>query len=109
MVLKPPLSGPPFERMGADVRVVESVPYTTLILGGDIVIDTIWGKETISIPSKTTPGTAVSLPGKGFPLLGRLLASERGRHQVIVNLAMPKVDSSEHTELLTKLKVLYDK
>jgi len=109
MVLKPPLSGPSFERMGADVRVVEAVPYTTLILGGEATIDTIWGKETIPIPPKTRPGTSISLSGKGFPLLGRLLASERGRHQVIVSLAMPKINSSEHTDLLMKLKDLYDK
>ena len=52
MVLKPSLSGPSFERIGADVRVLELVPYTTLILGGHIVIDTIWGKETIPHISK---------------------------------------------------------
>ena len=109
MVLTPPLSGPSFERIGADVRVVEEIPYTTLILGGSISVDTIWGKETIPISPKTKPGTAISLSGKGFPLLGRLLASERGRHQIIVSLAMPKINSSEHTDLLTKLKALYDK
>ncbi len=108
-ILRPPLSGPTFERVGADVRVLEPMPYTTLILGGDVAIDTIWGKETISIPPKTKPGTSISLSGKGFPLLGRLLDSERGRHQVIVGLEMPKMDSSEHTDLLMKLKSLYDK
>jgi len=97
-----------WERKGADVWSRISITYPTLVLGGEIIVETIWGNETVKIPPNSKIGSTLSLPQKGFPRnLGRILPSERGFHNIRLSLEIPKVDYKKHAKLLRELEDLY--
>lgn len=96
-----------WRRDGANVHSTLKVDYPTLYLGGELEVDTIWGRERVKIPEKTKSGVKLALANKGFPRLGRIMPDERGQHYLEIELDMPVVNSKEHAELLKKLKKLY--
>jgi len=96
-----------FERAEADVISKIDVSYPTLYLGGNLEVDTIWGKESIKLAPRTKPGTVIPIYNKGFPRLGGVMPDERGIHRVIIGLSFPDVVSAEHSECMQKLKSLY--
>jgi molecular chaperone DnaJ len=106
--VRPP-KNPTWERKGADVHSKLAVDYPTLILGGEAEVETIWGKETLRIPPRTRCGQILMMPNKGFPRLGRLIASERGLHYAHVDLLIPGDSSKDHINLLSALRDLYNK
>ena len=101
-----------WERQGAHIITKLKVNYPTLVLGGNIEVETIWGKELVKIPENTKSGSKLALSRKGFPRLGRILESERGSHYLIIELELPKTlpknTSKKHKTLLQELKKLYD-
>lgn len=57
-----------FKRVGRDLFMRESVPFTTLALGGEIDIKTIDDKKLgVKIPSGTQVGERMRVRGRGFP------------------------------------------
>jgi DnaJ-class molecular chaperone len=73
-----------FERKGDDLYLKLSVPLTTAILGGEVSVPTLSGKEVmLRIPPETQNGRLFRLRGKGTPKLetpqqhGDLLAEVR--------------------------------
>jgi len=96
-----------FTRKGADVESVVDISYPKLIKGGSLKVDTIWGPETIRLPTRVQPGQKIRLYNKGFPRLGRMLSEEKGNHYVIVGLQMPKTITPEHQDLLDQLEKHY--
>ncbi len=57
-----------FKRMGRDLFMRESVPFTTLALGGEIEIETIDDKKMdVKIPAGTQVGERMRIRGRGFP------------------------------------------
>jgi len=105
----PPLmEHPSWIREGANVREKVSVSYPTLVLGGIINVETIWGREKVNVPPKTKAGQIMMLPSKGFPRLGRLHDEERGVHYIEIDLLLPDLNSKEHLELLQQLGQLYE-
>ena len=83
------------------------MPYPTLITGGQVKVDTIWGSESITIPPRTECKKSIRLFNKGFPRLGRIGTEERGFHHVEIDLLIPNISSTEHREILEKLKTIY--
>lgn len=94
-------SDPTFTREGNDVMSTVEAPFSTLALGGSISVETVEGKESLSIPSGTRPGTVFRLRGKGVPFLR---SRGRGDHHVTVIPAVPKNLTREQKKALEDLK-----
>ncbi|MGC9031245.1 MAG: molecular chaperone DnaJ [Minisyncoccia bacterium] len=91
-----------FERKGDDLYFNKKVNLTTLILGGEVEIPTLEGKNILlKIPENTEPGKIFRISGKGIPHFGRF---GRGDLYVKILLDLPKKITSKQKELLEKLK-----
>ena len=98
-----------WNRDGANVFSSVEIDFPTLVMGGKVEVETIWGKELVTIPEKTQAGTKLALANKGFPRLNRMLASERGVHYVTASLKIPKGKlSKQQRDLLQKYKECFE-
>ena len=64
---------PTFERHGTDVHSKGVVQFPTAVLGGSVVVSTLHGPKSLSIPPRTPHGARLRMRGLGLP-------SRRGRH-----------------------------
>ncbi len=87
------------KRDGKNVYSEAAIDFAQAALGTVIKIDGLEGKEELSIPSGTQPGTVFKLKGKGFPHVNGGL---RGDHVVKVNVEIPHDLTSEQEEILRK-------
>lgn len=94
-------SHPLFSRDEQTILSTVEVPYSTLLLGGEIDIDTIDGKGSLKIPENTQPNTVFKLRGKGIPYLQR---SGQGDHLVTVIAQVSKRLSGEQRRALEELR-----
>jgi molecular chaperone DnaJ len=72
-----------FQRDGNDLLHHADVPFTTLALGGDLVVPGIEGTHAVKVPEGTATGTTFRVRGKGMPDVsgrgkGDLLVTVRG-------------------------------
>jgi curved DNA-binding protein len=88
---------PPFKRCGDDLHVEFTIDAFTAILGGEVVVPTLFGTAPLSIPAGTAPGTTLHMEGLGMPVLGR--PSEHGALCVHLKVTVP----DDATELERKL------
>lgn len=88
-----------FVREGDDVVVHLEVPFPTLVLGGEMTVETLEDSETVTIPSGTRVGSEIRLRGKGF---GRLGHRGRGDFVVRASLQVPEAPTSEEKDLLRR-------
>jgi molecular chaperone DnaJ len=93
-----------FQRDGINILSNLKISYLQAILGSKLEVNTVDGKEELTIPAGIQPGTVLTLEGKGVPRLGNPVA--RGNHLLTVNIAIPKSVSAEERELLEKLAAL---
>ena len=56
---------PGFERQGLDIYTTASIPFTTAVLGGEVTVDTLYGKVVCRVKEGTQSGTKIRLKGKG--------------------------------------------
>jgi molecular chaperone DnaJ len=102
-------SDPRWKRDGANVFSTINVDFPTLVMGGKVEVETIWGKELVTIPEKTQAGAKLALANKGFPRLNHMLPTERGVHFVTASLKMPKGKlSKQQKELLQKYRECFE-
>lgn len=94
-------SHPVFEREGSDVRSTIHIPYSTLALGGDVEIETVDGKGSLTIPEATEPGTVFKIRMKGFPFLR---STGRGDQLVTVQPLVQRKLSKEQRKALDDLR-----
>lgn len=59
-------SKPGFERQGMDVYTTVNVPFTTAVFGGEVTVDTLYGKVACRIAEGTQSGKKIRLRGKGI-------------------------------------------
>jgi molecular chaperone DnaJ len=86
-----------YERRGADLFCEFPIGFPTAALGGDVEVDTLYGKERLTIPAGTQAGAEFRLRDKGMPdLNGR----GKGNLYVVVYVDVPKELSSEQRNLL---------
>ena len=78
---------PIFDRKGYDIWTEVPLTYTQAVLGAEITVPTVVGKEKVNIPEGTQPGTVFRLRGKG---VNRPYRSDRGDHYVKVSIEVPK-------------------
>jgi molecular chaperone DnaJ len=91
---------PFFQRDGNDLYCEVPLNFTTLALGGDILIPTLDGQEPFSVPSGTQTGSTFRIRGRGMPDV-----SGRGRGDLLmtVKVATPKKLTKEQKRLLEQL------
>lgn len=92
-----------FVRDGLDIRSKLSVPYWLAALGGNVDVETVYGKDSLSIPSGVLHGDTLSLNGKGSPSLKN---SSKGNHIFDVEIDIPKKLSSKEKKLLKEIQEL---
>ena len=90
-----------FERRGTDVYVTADVPYTTAILGGEIVVPTLYGNVACKIPAGTQAGGKIRLKGKGIVSLKD--RNKQGDEYIIVRITVPSKVGKREEELLKEL------
>jgi molecular chaperone DnaJ len=88
-----------FDREGDDLILSLDLPFPTLVLGGEVEVPTLEGKETVTIAPGTASGSDVRLRGRGFGRLGR---GGRGDLIVKVGARVPDKPSKEEKELLQR-------
>ena len=64
-------------------------------------MNTVDGKEEMTIPSGTQPGTVITLENKGVPKLGNPVS--RGNHLIKVKIDIPTKINNEERSLLEQL------
>jgi molecular chaperone DnaJ len=89
-----------FRRDGLNLYCEIRVNFTTLALGGDVVVPTLDGTETLKVHEGTETGTTLRLRGKGMPEVG---GRGRGDLFVTVQVQTPKKLTREQRTLLTQL------
>lgn len=90
-----------FEREGSDIYNSLEIPYSTAVLGGEVEVDTVWGKVKIRIHSGTRPGSMIRLREQGAP---HLKSRGRGDHYVRVLVAVPNKLTREQKRLFEQLQ-----
>ncbi len=90
-----------FKREGRESYCQVSVPYTKMVLGGEVTVPTVHGEETLKVPAGTESGKVFTLRGKGLddPRGHR----GRGNHHVQAVVGVPKNVSAEQEKLLRQL------
>ncbi|MEL7562636.1 J domain-containing protein [Dehalogenimonas sp. 4OHTPN] len=93
-----------FERKEDDLHVTVDLPLYTAILGGEIHVPTIKGKNlALRIPPGTQNGRTIKLAGQGMPHLGR---TGTGDLIARVNVVLPTNLTGREKELFTELSKL---
>lgn len=90
-----------FTREGINIRSEITISYLQAILGCNLQVNTVDGKEELVIPPGTQPNTILTLENKGVPKLGNPVS--RGNHLITVKIDIPTKVNSEEKELLEKL------
>lgn len=90
-----------FERQQAELLCEVPISYADAVLGAEVEVPTLEGKETIKIPSGTQPGKVFRLRNRGLQILG---SQQRGDQHVRITIDVPKRVSPQERELLTKLR-----
>jgi len=91
---------PFFRRDGVHLFCEIPVNFTTLALGGEILVPTLDGEESVKVPEGTQTGTTLRLRGKGMPDV-----NGRGRGDLFatVQVQTPKKLTREQRALLDQL------
>jgi molecular chaperone DnaJ len=92
-----------FERRGADLWRVETIPVPDAVLGATRQVPTLEGSATVTIPAATQPDTVLRLRGKGLPAFeGR----QRGDLNIVVRVWIPDQLSAKERKLYERLQAL---
>ena len=86
---------PGFERKDMDVYSKVTIPFTTAVLGGEAVVQTLTGRVVCKINPGTQSGTKIRLKGKG--IVSMKDTGRYGDQYVTVQIDVPKNLSNEAT------------
>jgi len=93
---------PVFARKGDDLYLSVPISLTQAVLGGEIEVPTLEGKNiSLTVSSGTESGKILRISGKGIP---RFQGYSRGNLYVELIIKTPKKLTKEQKELLEKLK-----
>jgi len=90
-----------FERDGNDIHVKVTLPFSIMVLGGQIEVPTIEGNVKVKIRKGTPSGTMMRLRGKGAPHLG---SGRKGDQYIKFQVNVPQKLSKEQKKLIEKIK-----
>ncbi|MCD8024556.1 MAG: molecular chaperone DnaJ [Candidatus Gastranaerophilales bacterium] len=90
-----------FIRDGVDIHTILEISMPQAVLGDEVIIDTIDGKEKITVPKGTDDLEKILIKGRGVPYLGK--EGQRGNHYVTIKIKTPKKLSKEEEKLYQQL------
>ncbi len=93
-----------YERRGDDLYVNQVVDLYTLLLGGEVMVDTLSGPVKITVPPETAPDAQLRLRGKGMPVYGQ--PGQYGALMLTLKLQLPRNLTAREKELLQQLRAL---
>lgn len=93
-----------FTRKGMDVFMTQQIPYTTAVLGGEILVHTLYGDVSVRIPAGTQSGSKIRLKGKGIVSIKD--PSVRGDAYIVIQISVPQNTTLRERELLLELEKL---
>ncbi|MBI4912082.1 MAG: molecular chaperone DnaJ [Acidobacteria bacterium] len=91
---------PAYERDGADLHRIQEVPWPTLVLGGNLEVETPYGSDRIRIGAGTPADHVVKLPSAGVP---RVQGHGRGDLFLHLRVSIPRKLDREQEELVRRL------
>jgi molecular chaperone DnaJ len=89
-----------FKRRENDILLNLDINIAQAVLGAEVEVPTVEGKEKLRIPSGTQPGKVFTIRGRGVPYLRK---NGRGDQRVIVNVDIPTKLTKEQRDLFEKL------
>ncbi len=92
---------PVFNREAYNLMSVQNVPYSMMVLGGEVEVPVLEGTSRIKIPAGTQNGHVFTLKQQGVPHLNN--PSRRGDHFIQVQVNIPTRLSGEEKKLLERL------
>jgi curved DNA-binding protein len=98
---------PRWRRDGDDLYAKASPDLYTMMLGGEIMVDTLNGKVKLKIKPETPNGTALRVKGKGFPVYKK--DGQHGDLFVTLEIRLPSSLSEKEKELFRELQKLSEK
>ncbi|MEW6327883.1 MAG: molecular chaperone DnaJ [Thermodesulfobacteriota bacterium] len=90
-----------FRREGNNIQVKTTVDLFTAVLGGRVLVDTLYGRVEMTVPPGTQNGQKFRLKGKGVPALK---GGARGDQFVEIEVAIPRHLDSRSEALFRELK-----
>lgn len=93
---------PGFERKDMDVYSTVMIPFTTAVLGGEAVVQTLTGRVVCKINPGTQSGTKIRLKGKG--IVSMKDAGRYGDQYVTVQIDVPKNLSNEAKKKIERIR-----
>ena len=84
---------PGYRREGMDVYTTVQIPFTTAVLGGEVTIDTLYGKVMCKIKPGTQSGSKIRLKSKG--IVSMKDPSVHGDQYAVVEIQVPRDLSAE--------------
>ena len=91
---------PFFHRENNDLHCEIPLHFTTLALGGEILVPTLEDEEPFTVPEATQTGTVFRLRGKGMPDVSDRTGRHRGDLYFTVKVNTPKKLTREQRKLL---------
>ncbi len=95
---------PKYERDGLQLHTRTEVSYIKALLGGEVEVDSLDGKQKLEIPSGTAHGDRVKLENLGVPSLRS--KDKRGDMIYHINIEIPKKLDKEEDRLLREIAAL---
>ncbi len=89
-----------FVRSGNDIHGEVEIHLVLAVMGGEVEVETIDGKEKIKIPAGTEDGKVFKISDKGVP---KVSGSGRGDHLAKIKVLIPKKLSKKEKELYLEL------
>ncbi|XCP84880.1 DnaJ C-terminal domain-containing protein [Roseburia hominis] len=77
-----------YERKGMDVYTTASIPFVTAVLGGEVIVPTLYGNVSCKIREGTQSGSKIRLRGKG--IVSMKDSSVRGDQYVTIQIQVPR-------------------
>lgn len=77
-----------YDRKGQDVYTTISIPFVTAVLGGEVIVNTLYGKVSCKIKEGTQSGTKIRLRGKGIVSMKN--SAVKGDQYVIIQIQVPR-------------------
>jgi len=99
--LNPSMSDGAFNRDGLNIASTVDITFTQAARGGDIVVQTIYGSETISLPIGAGSSETMILAGRGVHA-----DTHQGDHHLHLNITFPAYLDEQQLEVLDKLHKL---
>lgn len=93
---------PGYTRAGMDVFTTEKIPYTTAVLGGQVVFSTLYGAVKCRIPAGTQSGSKIRLKQKG--IVSMKDPSVYGDAYVTIQIAVPRSVTPQERRKLQELQ-----